>query len=50
MHPDYPVFMVTQGSVNPYAPQKAHNYLKALDKDAQNNVLNLEDLFSDYKA
>ena len=54
-YPDYPEFAVTQGSIGcsergTYRTQKAREHLKALDKDAQNNVLNLEDLFSDYKA
>lgn len=54
-YPDYPEFAVTQGSIGrfereTYRTQKAREHLKALDKDAQNNVLNLEDLFSDYRA
>lgn len=54
-YPDYPEFRVTQGSIGnfereTYRTQKARKHLEALDKDAQNNVLNLEDLFSDYKA
>lgn len=52
---DYPEFNVTQGSIGNFEREnatikKAREHLKALDKDAQNNVLNLEDLFSDYKA
>ena len=54
-YPDYPEFAVTQGSIGNFEREnatikKAREHLKALDKDAQNNVLNLEDLFSDYKA
>lgn len=54
-YPDYPEFRVTQGSIGRFEREnatikKAREHLKTLDKDAQNNVLNLEDLFSDYKA
>ena len=54
-YPDYPEFRVTQGSIGNFEREnatikKAREHLKALEKDAQNNVLNLEDLFSDYKA
>lgn len=54
-YPDNPEFRVTQGSIGNFEREnatikKAREHLKALDKDAQNNVLNLEDLFSDYKA
>ena len=47
-YPDNPVFMVTQGSIHPNAPRKAHEYLKALNKDAENKVLDFNYLFSDY--
>lgn len=54
-YPDYPEFRVTQGSIGRFEREdatikKAKAHLQALDKDAQKNVLNLEDLFSDYKA
>lgn len=54
-YPDYPEFRVTQGSIGRFEREnatikKAREHLKTLDKDAQNNVLNLEYLFSDYKA
>ena len=54
-YPDYPEFRVTQGSIGRFEREnatikKAREHLKTLDKDAQNNVLNLEDLFSDYKT
>ncbi len=49
-YPDNPVFMVTQGSIYPNAPRKAHEYLKALNKDAESKVLDFNHLFSDYRA
>lgn len=53
--PDKPVFRVHNGElprseIKYKAIDKANEYLKFLDKDAKNNVLDLDDLFSDYKA
>lgn len=53
-YPDNPIFKVYQGSLLHsecnHAVKNASERLEYLNKDAQNNVLNLEDLFSDYKA
>lgn len=56
--PDYPKMPIHQDYVvhDPYqnrlthAQEVANSRIRELNQDAQNNVLNLEDLFSDYKA
>lgn len=53
-YPDNPIFKVYQGSLLHsecnHAVKNASERLEYLNKDAQNNVLNFKDLFSDYKA